>query len=204
MKTFLKSLTVVAAAAAAAVLNPVSAGDLSKDEVKKLGIFLSNFSECDLVVTGQSDMENDPAKLVKFAACHDLLNNKKLVTMKKTCAGSSNATPIYVHIQPSRVAETAKRYLDIDFTDFTDPALESMTDKSGSFCMVDPRGKNTGFTYVKVTDTTDLADGSMAVTGQEVDKDTGASYGTEVHAVVAPHVYNKKNTWYLLSYKAGN
>ena len=52
MKTFLKSLTVIAAAAAAAVLNPVSAGDLSKDEVKKLGIFLSNFSECDLVVTG--------------------------------------------------------------------------------------------------------------------------------------------------------
>ena len=166
---------------------------VSADELKRMSIFLSNFTEIGLYeIHNANRMTLD--ELVHFGVQHNFINNKKLVKKLKSGVFS---------IDGKSVAESIKKYF----------ALDIKTSELASVSYIgqnyDYDGKNYTFTQENAYDTIYYArvtgvykEGSKILLEGEIYniKDTNDVLGS-FSAYAKPWKYGGKETWALLSLK---
>ena len=183
--------------AAGIVPDEASAAEFTQDQMKKMGIFLSNFTECSYTKITRGGFIDNPSEMVHFAVCHNWINNQKRFNLRKNCGKEKSEGDFYAHIDPKFIRETIKKYLDYDFKEHQ--GYEEYISYDGyTYCM--PAGDGEETPYVKVVTAKKQNDGTILITGSsyypEVEE---ADSNVNVRAVVRPYVWNGKNTWSLVS-----
>ena len=111
-KAVLAGLMILGAAASASAKD-----EFSKDTMKKMGVFVSNFTECFFNNTTREEMTADNEKLVNFAMCHLNVNAwKSSYIPLPECLNSQKGMCAYGQFKVSsdKVARVIKKYLDYD------------------------------------------------------------------------------------------
>ena len=194
---FLSSMMLIGTLAAGIVPDEASAAEFTQDQMKKMGIFLSNFTECSYTKITRGSFIDNPSEMVHFAVCHNWINNQKRFNLRKNCGKEKSEGDFYAHIDPKFIRETIKKYLDYDFKEHK--GYEDYISYDGyTYCM--PAGDGEETPYVKVVTAKKQNDGTILITGSsyypEVEE---ADSNVNVRAVVRPYVWNGKNTWSLVS-----
>lgn len=201
IKTALAALGFAAAVTAALPGTAVAAGDgFSKKELAKMGVFLSNFSECSVKGTRDDIINNE---IMWFGICHDFINNDKIVSMRDRCGDREVSA---AHVGPERIIRNAKTYLNADLSE---KDLKSELDNfmkviyDGHTVCTDAFTQD--FSEIEVTSAVKQKDGSIKVTGLEYhDEEKSEESASRVSAVIRPHTANGKKTWYLVSLDIGD
>ena len=115
-KAVLAGLMILGAAASASAKD-----EFSKDTMKKMEVFVSNFTECFFNNTTREEMTADNEKLVNFAMCHLNVNAwKSSYIPLPECLNSQKGMCAYGQFKVSsdKVARVIKKYLDYDMKKF--------------------------------------------------------------------------------------
>ena len=202
IKTALAALGFAAAVTAALPGTAVAAGDgFSKKELAKMGVFLSNFSECSVKGTREDIINNE---IMWFGICHDFINNDKIVSMRDYCGDNKNTSG---HVAPERIIRNAKTYLNADLS------VKDLKSELDNFMKVIYDGHTVcvnaftqDYSEIAVKSAVKQPDGSIKVTGLEYhDEDVNPEErASKVSAVIRPHTVNDKKTWYLVSLDIGD
>lgn len=185
--------------AASMLPQTAAAGEFSRTTMDKMGIFLSNFTECQITAITRQGFMDDPAEVVHFGMCHDWINNHKLFSNRNKCGKETSKYNEFVHLDPKRITESAKRYLGYKFTDHQSSPDYRIAYDGHTYCWPAADGEQTPYVYV--TEAYSMDDGSIRVKGSSYypDAEEKADDTINVRAVIMPHEYNGKATWYLLS-----
>ena len=81
----------------------------SNDEIKRMGIFISNFIELGMYDIDIDTVEN--SELVRFGIGHNIINNPKSTVKKCTLPGCEYGPSL---MSGSSVTESVKKYFDLD------------------------------------------------------------------------------------------
>ena len=107
-----------AACLCAAFFTPCAqAGEFSPEQLKKMGVFLSNFTECGFSEASRDDFVRNPRMVVRFGMCHHWMNNQKLFAPSKSCGSQKSEFDSYMKIDRKHLESSAARYLDLKFAD---------------------------------------------------------------------------------------
>ncbi len=191
-------MMLIGALAAGVAPQEASAGEFSADQIKKMGIFLSNFTECSFTKVSKGSFVDNPEDMVRFAICHNWINNSKRFVFKKKCGAETSEFDSFAHLDPKFVAETIKKYLDYDFKEHRSSSDYIVYDKH-TYCIPAADGEQTP--YVQVVSAKKQDDGTILVKGSSYypDAEEKADGNVNVTAVIRPYKWNGKNTWSLVS-----
>lgn len=182
--------------AAGIALQEASAGEFTGTQLKKIGVFLSNFTECSFTSISRGNFIDHPDEMVKFAMCHNWINTKRYRLTKK-CGKESSKYNNFVQLDPKYVAETVKKYLDYDFREHQGYG-DYITYDGHTYCMPAASGEQTP--HVKAVSAQMMDDGTILVRGSSYypDAETYADDNINVKAVIRPYVWNGNSTWSLV------
>ena len=193
MKQRLKASAALAVLLVLALAFGASAASFGKDEMRRMGVFISNFTEVGLY---NFDLDLDAAELIRFGIQHNYLNNYKsrikLCKDRKCPHGD-------LTIEGKFVVESVKKYFDLDLEN------QSVTD-SDPRCHFDGKlyhfdgADGEAVYYAEVT--------SASRNGDEIDM-SGELYNTEdkkdrpatFRAVARPCKWKGKDTWSIVRLK---
>ncbi len=175
----------------------VSQNSFDRKTMDKIGIFLSNFTECGFGNITKGAFIDDPAKMVEFAMCHNWRNNSKSFSMRKKCGKESGDFESFAHIDPKNMAASIKKYLDYDFKEHQ--TADYIIYDGHTYCI--PAGDGEQTPYVYATSAKVLDNGNIEIKGSSYypDAEEKADDNINVTAVIKPHVWNGKKTWSLVS-----
>jgi len=192
-------LTSAPVAAAETKLKPGAA------ELKKMSVFLSNFTELFFnnfdVETGGSDErthlgdKGNMVELINFGVMHNYINNfKSRIAPDKTRKGVS----AYYVIDGKYVAESVKKYFDLDVKhqDVNEEGL--VYDYDGKFYHFEA-GDGEGRYYADVKEVFKRDDGTLRMTGEIYYAEDETDRPSTFEAIVKPHKWDGKDTWAILS-----
>lgn len=191
MKQRLKASAALAVLLVLALAFGASAASFGKDEMRRMGVFISNFTEVGLY---NFDLDLDAAELIRFGIQHNYLNNYKsrikLCKDRKCPHGD-------LTIEGKFVVESVKKYFDLDLEN------QSVTD-SDPRCHFD--GKLYHFEKAE-GETVYYADVQQASREGKVVNMSGELYNVEnkkerpakFQAVAKPYNWKGKDTWAILS-----
>ena len=175
------------------------------DEVKRMGIFLSNFTELGMYEFDLEDESDDGIlhlgnpdnmpELIRFGIGHNIINNKKLIQKckRKKCEYGSST------IAKENVAASVKKYFDlsVEHQDVFGDAPEAEFD--GKLYHFNKRNwDNDTIYYCDVQDVT-KGKGFVQMEGELYELDNPKNRPAYFVAKAKPYTYNKKNTWAILS-----
>ena len=177
------------------------------DEIKRMGIFLSNFTEVglyrfDLEEDGYEDTIHfgDPdtmGELIRFGIGHNVINNKKLITKckDKDCEYGPSL------ISAKNVAASVKKYFDLDLihSSVEGDAPEVHYDRKSKTYHFDARAFKSDPVYYAEVQEVKRGKNVITMSGELYNiKDKNDRPGTFT-AKAKPYKWNKKDTWAILS-----
>ena len=191
MKKRLKASVVLAALLALTLACGASAAQFGKDEMRRMSVFISNFTEVGLY---DFDLDDAAPDLIRFGIRHNYINNFK--TRIKKCK-EKNCKHGSLTLDGKFVQESVKKYFDLDLKN------QSVTD-SDPRCHFD--GKLYHFEKAE-GETVYYADVQQASREGKVVNMSGELYNVEnkkerpakFQAVAKPYKWNGKDTWAILS-----
>ena len=177
------------------------------DEIKRMGIFLSNFTELgfynfDLEADGYEDVlhfgsDEGNDELIRFGIGHNVINNKKLITKckDKDCEYGSSL------ISAKNVAASVKKYFDLDLnhSSVEGDAPEVHYDRKSKTYHFDARSFKSDPVYYAEVQEVKRGKNVITMSGELYNiKDKNDRPGTFT-AKAKPYKWNKKDTWAILS-----
>lgn len=197
VKLVLSSVILAGTLTAGMIPLEASAAEFTADQLKKMGVFLSNFTECNYTNISKGSFIDQPGEMVHFAMCHNWINNHKIFSMRKSCGKNSEEYEVFAHLDPKALAATIKKYLDYDFKEHQSYE-DYITYDGHTYCM--PAGDGEQTPNVKVVSAKKQDDGTILVRGSSFypDAEEDADDNINVKAVIRPYVWNGKNTWSLV------
>lgn len=179
---------------------PASADDFSSEEMKAMGVFLSNFTELHLMdVDASSFLDEDaPGGMVRFGIWHNYVNNFKSRIKKcsdKNCPWGS------LTIDGKFVQESLKRYFNFELKKL------SSTEDSGMQFHFDGKlyhfegadGETVWYAAVKKAEK--IRGGLVRMQGDIYNAEDRNDVAGTFAAVARPHEWKGKKTWALLKLK---
>lgn len=185
---------------AAAVMHASYAAEFNSETMKKMGVFLSNFTETGLRNFNLSELtgtDQGIQQIVMFAYNHIRIN---------TPAKYISEAQEYYNL--NRVSEkdlnaVLQRYMDLD------GFLSSRARQQDEFILPDyintlntwefPDQVPDLAEYVEVTSASRQDDGTVLMEGRTYYPDLNISSGSKCEAVAKPHKYQNKDTWAIIS-----
>lgn len=175
------------------------------DEIKRMGIFLSNFTELgmyefDLEDDGPDEILHlgDPdsmGELIRFGVGHNIINNKKLIQKckRKDCDFGSST------IAKETVAASVRKYFDLDVKHQKVLGNAPEIDYDGKLYHFDKRNWNNDTIYY--CDVQEVNRGKKFITmeGELYELDNPKHRPATFRAKAKPYKWNNKNTWAILS-----
>jgi hypothetical protein len=175
--------------------------DFSKDDLKRMSTFLSNFTELSMHTFDAATVTRD--ELITFGILHNDVNNNQnriaSCTVKDCPYGSQTIDAAYV-------TESIKKYFDVDFKDHASvkPNFKYFAEYLYYF-----DGKRYHFSgadgdmpyYARVEQADKNDEGQVIMKGILYNADDESDiYGT-FEAAAKPHKFGGKNTWAIVSMK---
>ena len=171
---------------AAVSVSPVYAAGSHYDKktLKKMGVFLSNFTECFVYNNTRENMIKHPENIISFGICHNYDDK---------CANGT------MMIDRKFINESSRRYLNYDLKEFM--SVENGYYDGHNFRIHPADGEM--LRQVEVLEAVPQDDGSIMVKGSTYIPDMGEtpSNTPDLTAVIKPHTWNNKETWSLISIK---
>lgn len=177
------------------------------DEIKRMGIFLSNFTELgfynfDLEPDGDEDTlhfgsDEANSELILFGIGHNIINNKKLITRckDKNCEYGSSV------ISAQNVAASVKKYFDLDIKheSHEGEAPEVHYDRKTKTYHFDP--DNFASDTIYYAEVQEVRRGKKVITmsGELYNLDNKKDRPGTFVARAKPYKWNGKDTWSILS-----
>ena len=190
------AITTLACLAAGAAL----AGDFSQSDLKRMGVFLSNFTELRILSIDDHFTDiNTPDAMIRFGVLHNDANAyQRTVKQCKTPKCPYGAAVMDVE----HVKNALARY--VNFVPGMMPNAEVNGQRfhfDGKHYHYDPAAGE-GVYHVRVESATRQADGNVQMKGVLFDpEDAKVTLGT-VKALAAPHTWKGKPTWAILTLDA--
>ena len=165
----------------------------SAEEMKKMGIFLSNFTEVGLYDIDVKEVT--PEQLIHFGIWHNYINNKKSTIKRckdKDCEWGESTVPA------KSVAASVRRYFDLKLKhqDAEDPDFKAHYDGSLYHFAAADGGV---IYYADVQKVSYAGDNTLRMTGELYDLHNKKDRPATFTALAKPHKWNDKNTWAILS-----
>lgn len=202
--TLLKTMAAVIVSAAVSVSPVYAAGShYDKKTLKKMGVFLSNFTECFVYNNTRENMIKHPENIISFGICHNYVNNFRGrfvevpgCTVSSTDDKCANGTMM---IDRKFINESSRRYLNYDLKEFM--SVENGYYDGHNFRIHPADGEMVR--QVEVLEAVPQDDGTILVKGSTYipDMDETPSNTPDLTAVIKPHTWNNKETWSLISIK---
>ena len=173
------------------------AGGFTASQMKRMGVFLSNFTELGYVNFKRKDIINgkDSGKMIHFGIWHNYLNNPRSTIKPCYQCQWGDMTIDAIHIR-----QTLKRYFNYDLTDF--PEVEQtgypyhFDGKRYHFSLVNKTGPRL---YAQVTQAEQTADGNIAMTGYLYKPGNRHAVTGRFKALASPYFWHQKKTWTILN-----
>ena len=184
----------------------VSMGAAKKDdERKRMGIFISNFTELgmyefDIEEEGSDEVLHlgDPysmGELIRFGIGHNIINNKKLIQKckRKDCEFGSST------IAKEAVTSSVRKYFDLSVKHqkVLDGAPE--IDYDGKLYHFDKRNWDNGTIYYADVQYVDKGKNFITMEGELYELDNPKHRPATFTAKAKPYKWNNKDTWAILS-----
>lgn len=176
---------------------------LDPDYLKRVGVFLSNFSEVGIMNTTHQDLISNPELLVHFAVRHQWINNRKYFVKDPDCDESVSA-PEYCRTQGDMLITTSmlppvtKRYLDYDMNSF--PTVPGYYFENNYYRLSSKKDETP---QVKATVAELQENGTVVVRGRIYYPDCASCIDPanppQVTARLSERIYNGKDYWTLIS-----
>lgn len=200
--TMLKTLAAVIVSTAVSMSPVYAAGsNYDKKTLKKMGVFLSNFTECFIYNNTRENMIKHPENIISFGICHNYVNNFRGrfvevpgCTVSSTDDKCANGTMM---IDRKFINESSRRYLNYDLKEFM--SVENGYYDGHNFRIHPADGEMVR--HVEVLEAVPQDDGTILVKGSTYfpDMDETPSKNADLTAVIKPHTWNNKETWSLIS-----
>ena len=209
-RIFLIALLIFVMIFSAGAAKKSSSSNLNPDEIKRMGIFLSNFTEVglfkfnlengddeDMLYFGDS---NNMDELICFGIGHNIINNKKLIgkCTRKNCEYGSEI------ISAKAVADSVRKYFDLPVKHQS--IIDGETRDYPPFVEYDGKSyhfnKNdwlTDTTYYADVQEVEKNDGIITMKGELYDINDKSERPATFTATAKPYNWNKKDTWSILS-----
>ena len=166
----------------------------SADEMKRMGIFLSNFTEVGFFDIDAKTIGSD--ELVLFGIWHNEINNKKLIgnCKVKGCEWGR------LTVSGQAVAASVQRYFDKELKHHS-------VDRTSFKCHYDGKAYHFGPTpmgtiyYAEVQKVSYEGNDTLRMTGELYNLKNKKERPAAFTALAKPHKWNKKETWAILSLK---
>jgi len=176
---------------------PCAAGDFTPAQMKKMGVFLSNFTELGFYNVDHRDFDDplNPEKAIRFGIWHNYTNNynTRIKHCKQSCPYGS------LVIDGKYVAESVAKYLGFRFDNHRSVKSGYIT------CHYD--GKLYHFegadgesnAYARVREAKQVSAGVIRVRGELYDPDAPSVTMGTFSAEITPAEWKGKDTWHLLN-----
>ena len=163
------------------------------DELHRMGIFISNFTELGMYDININDIGN--ADLVRFGIGHNVINNPKS-TVRKCALPDCEYGPSLM--SGSSVAQSVKKYFDLDVNNRTVTGQpEAIYD--GSSYHFDARQWRDDTVYYAEVQKVRREDGLVHMDGELYNLRKKSDRPAYFTAIAKPYKYSGKNTWSILS-----
>ena len=169
--------------------------NVKADELKRMGVFLSNFTEL-----GFFDFDTEslsPKDLIQFGIRHNYINNYKSRIAQCKVKGCEYGS---LTIDGKFVAESLKKYFAIDFKDHgstMEPESPSYYYDGKLYHFEGADGEATYYARVKEVFKGDA--GVLRMTGELYNADDEESILGTFEAFAKPYKYGENNTWSFVS-----
>ena len=163
------------------------------DELHRMGIFISNFTELGMYDININDIGN--ADLVRFGIGHNVINNPKSTVKKCTLPDCEYGPSL---MSGSSVAQSVKKYFDLDVNNRTVTGQpEAIYD--GSSYHFDARQWRDDTVYYAEVQKVRREDGLVHMDGELYNLRKKSDRPAYFTAIAKPYKYSGKNTWSILS-----
>ena len=176
------------------------------DEVKRMGIFISNFTEAglynfDLEEDGDSETIHfgdraNVGKLIEFGLIHNIINNPKSTVKKctdKKCAYGGNI------ISGKAVASSVRKYFDLSIKNQTlEDSIPELYYDGRNYHLEASDWKPDTVYYAEVQEVS-RRKGVITMSGELYNIKNKKDRPATFTATAKPHVWDDKDTWAILS-----
>ena len=175
------------------------------DEKKRMGIFISNFTELgmyefDLEEEGSDEILHlgDPysmGELIRFGVGHNIINNKKLIQKckRKDCEFGSST------ISKESVAASVRKYFDLPLKHQKVIGDAPEIDYDGKLYHFDKSNWNSGTIYYADVQEVSKSKNFITMEGELYELDNPKHRPATFVAKAKPYKWNNKDTWAILS-----
>ena len=175
------------------------------DEKKRMGIFISNFTELnmyefDLEEDGPDEILHlgDPyamSELIRFGIGHNIINNKKLIQKctRKNCEFGSST------IAKESVAASVRKYFDLPVKHQKVMGDSPEIDFDGKLYHFDKRNWDSDVIYYADVQEVDKGESFITMSGELYELDNPKHRPANFVAKAKPYRWNNKDTWAILS-----
>ena len=176
-------------------------------EIKRMSIFVSNFTEVglydfDVAESGNDDVMHlaDPenvGELIRFGIKHNVINNPKTTIKKCTDANCEHGS---LTVSGAAVASSVKKYFDmsIENQSLLNSSPECFYD--GKLYHFEKQDESEAVYYADVQSVSQKA-GIITMKGEIYDTKNKSDRPARFVATAKPYVWNKHDTWSILSLK---
>ncbi len=171
----------------------VQAKEFSNAQMKKMSVFLSNFTELYFYNFSAKEIlnEKNPADMIRFGIWHNYINNYK---SRIKPAGNK------LSIDGKFVKESVKKYFNYNIKNLKSVGRFTYDGKKYTFDGADGEA----IYYAKVTSAKTIADGVIEMKGYLYNADDESDRNGTFTALAKPYTYGGKNTWSIISMKHVN
>ena len=175
------------------------------DEKKRMGIFISNFTELcmyefDLEEDGPDEILHlgDPysmGELIRFGIGHNIINNKKLIQKctRKNCEFGSST------IAKESVAASVRKYFDLPVNHQKVMGDAPEVDYDGKLYHFDKRNWDNDVIYYADVQHVNKGENFITMEGELYELDNPKHRPATFRAKAKPYKWNNKDTWSILS-----
>lgn len=176
---------------------PCAAGEFTPAQVKKMGVFLSNFTELGFYTVDHRDFLDPlhPETAIRFGIWHNYRNNfhSRIARCTASCPYGS------LRVDGKYVTESIEKYLGFTFSGHQDVNSDFIT------CHYDGRayhfegadGENNA--YVRIREAHKVSEGVIRLRGEMYNPDDPSETMGTCHAEITPSVWRNKPSWNLLN-----
>ncbi len=195
------SQTILATATLALASTTLAASEFSTKDLKKMSVFVSNFTELNLLNLESKEFLKSPEDYIPFGIWHHYINNYKLITRNfEKCSGEGKVPDFCKYgtlaIDGKQVTAAIEHYFGQKITDFKSIDHFHYDGKTFYFEGADGEARPTAH----ITEAWTQEDGTVFMKGYaltEFGDDTTEKRNIQVKA--KPCTWKNKNTWCMLS-----
>ena len=164
------------------------------DEIKRMGIFISNFTELGMYDIDIEAIHN--RDLVRFGIGHNVINNPKSTVKRCTLKNCEYGPSL---MSGSAVKASVKKYFDLDMSNRSINIDSIKAEFDGSSYHFDAQEWKSGAVYYAEVQKVSRAEGVVHMEGELYNIKKKSDRPAYFSADAKPYKYDGKNTWSILS-----